>query len=63
MSITRREFMKAAAYSHILKQEYGIEVYDSLLVHLRDDQTYRVIEPTDLLMFAEEVLGKEGNIS
>ena len=50
--------MQVAVYTYILKQEYGIQVYDSLLVHLRDDQTYRVIEPTDLLMFAEDVLKK-----
>ncbi|MEA2037418.1 MAG: PD-(D/E)XK nuclease family protein, partial [Nanoarchaeota archaeon] len=40
--------MQVAIYSFILKEEYSIEIYDSLLVHLRNDQTYKVIEPTDL---------------
>ena len=51
--------LQVAVYMFILKQEYGIEVYDSLLVHLKDDQTYRVIEPTDLLMYAQEILIKK----
>lgn len=48
--------MQVSIYSFILKEEYDIDVYDSLLVHLRDDKTYKVIEPSDLLMFAEDVL-------
>jgi ATP-dependent exoDNAse (exonuclease V) beta subunit len=48
--------MQVTIYSLILKEEYGIDIYDSLLVHLKDDKTYRVIEPTDMLIFAEEVL-------
>ena len=51
--------LQVAVYTSILKQEYDIEVYDSLLVHLKDDQTYRVIEPTDLLMYVHEVLIKK----
>ena len=48
--------MQISIYMMILKEEYGIEVYNGLLVHLRDNMTYRVIEPTDLLMYVQEVL-------
>jgi len=51
--------LQVAVYMAILKLEYGIEVYDSLLIHLKNDQTYRVIEPTDLLMYVQEVLIKK----
>jgi len=51
--------LQVAVYMSILKQEYGIEIHDSLLVHLRDNQTYRVIEPTDLLMYVQEVSNKK----
>ena len=50
--------MQISIYMMILKEEYGIEVYNGLLVHLRDNMTYRVIEPTDLLMYVQEVLIK-----
>ena len=49
--------MQIALYMLILKLEYNIIIHDSLLVHLRDDKTYRVIEPTDLIVYAHEVLG------
>jgi len=48
--------MQVAMYMLILKLEYGIVIHDSIIVHLRDDKTYRVIEPTDLIVYAHEVL-------
>ncbi|MCB9362148.1 PD-(D/E)XK nuclease family protein [Candidatus Woesearchaeota archaeon] len=48
--------LQLAAYMHILKEEYGIEIWDSMIVHLKDDQTYTKIEPMNLLCEAEELL-------
>ncbi|MDP7180517.1 MAG: PD-(D/E)XK nuclease family protein [Candidatus Woesearchaeota archaeon] len=48
--------MQLAVYSKIIKEEYDITVFDGLLVHLREDQTFNAIEPADLLKFADDVL-------
>jgi len=49
-------FLQVAIYMFIAKLEYGIEIYDSMLIHLREDLTYKILEPIDLLLFAEDVL-------
>jgi len=49
--------MQVAVYMAILKHDYSIEPYDAMVVHLRNDMSYRVIEPTDLTIYAQDVLG------
>lgn len=51
--------MQLACYVTILKEEYGIEVWDSYIVHLRYDGTYSIIEPVNLLYEAEELLNHQ----
>ena len=48
--------MQVSVYSYILKEEYGIDVYDSMLIHLKQDDTYEIIQTEDMQMFAESVL-------
>lgn len=45
------------AYNTILKEEYGIEVWDSLIIHLKNDyKSYVKIEPITMLYEAEKLL-------
>tara|TARA_Y100000310_G_scaffold96633_1_gene94383 strand:+ start:5365 stop:6087 length:723 start_codon:yes stop_codon:yes gene_type:complete len=48
--------MQLSVYTKILKETYNIDVQDTILVHLRDNLTYRLIEPVDLFIYAEIVL-------
>ena len=44
-------------YNEILKEEYKIDVWDSLIVHLKSDlKTYRIIEPCQMSYEAKEFL-------
>lgn len=46
-----------SVYAHILKEEYGIEIYNNYLVHLNPDGiNYKLIEIEDMGMFVEEIL-------
>jgi CRISPR/Cas system-associated exonuclease Cas4 (RecB family) len=48
--------MQVSVYSHLLKEEYGIEVYKSMLVHLKKDDTFRIVATEDMGMFVHEAL-------
>lgn len=45
------------AYNTILKEEYGIQVWDSLIIHLKNDfVSYVEIEPAQMIYEAEKLL-------
>ena len=48
--------LQVSTYAAILKEEYGISVVDSMLVHLRNDLSYNKIPAEDLGMYAVMVL-------
>lgn len=48
--------MQVSIYSQILKEEYGIDIYDSLLIHLKPNMTYEIIPTEDMGMFVSDVL-------
>jgi ATP-dependent exoDNAse (exonuclease V) beta subunit len=52
--------MQVSIYSHILKNEYDIPVYDSMLLHLRNDLTYKIVNTEDMGMFVLDVLKTNG---
>jgi len=44
-------------YNTILKEEYGIQIWDSLVIHLKNDyKSYVKIEPITMLYEAEKLL-------
>ena len=59
-SLANNKFIKyslqLSSYQLILKEEYAIEIFDSLIVHLKEDLSYIIIEPLNLLYEAEELL-------
>lgn len=50
--------MQLSCYSLILKQEYNIDIWDYMIVHLKYDDTYEIIDATNLCFEAEELLLK-----
>jgi hypothetical protein len=50
--------LQLSTYMSILKVEYGIEVWDSLIVHLKDDGSYLIIEPLNMLDESRVLLNK-----
>ncbi len=48
--------LQLSVYSRILKEEYGIEIWDSCFVHLKPDGTYQVHDRIVLDYEAEELL-------
>jgi hypothetical protein len=50
--------LQLATYIEILKEEYNVDVWDSLIVHLKDDGSYLLVEPLTMLEEAKILLGK-----
>lgn len=48
--------MQLWAYNLVLKEEYGIEIWDSFIVHLQDSKKYIKIIPRDLRTEVEQFL-------
>lgn len=48
--------LQLSVYSKILEEEYGIVVWDSFIVHLKMDGTYKVITPMNLFYEAQMLL-------
>jgi len=48
--------MQLSVYKKILFENYGIEIWDCFLIHLKHDKNYEIIETYDLGMETEELL-------
>ena len=51
--------LQLAVYMLILKEEYGIEIYDAFMVHLRNDGSYLKIEPIGMLYEGQMLLDEK----
>ena len=45
-------------YAYILKKEYGVDIFNNYLVHLKSDDTYELIEIEDMGMWCKEILSE-----